>query len=90
MCIRDRGELAGGVMGIALGGVFFAESKFHRVTNASKVALIRLAEHLHAQGFQLLDAQIQNDHIARLGVYEISSEAFEQQLPTALAADAEF
>lgn len=86
---RD-GQLAGGVMGIALGGVFFAESKFHRVTNASKVALIRLAQHLDAQGFTVLDAQIQNDHIARLGVYELSEEEFEPLLGRGLAIDAEF
>lgn len=88
--VWQGGELAGGVMGIALGGVFFAESKFHRVTNASKVALVRLAEHLHAHGFTVLDAQILNDHTARLGAYEISSPAFMQLLPAALAVDAEF
>ncbi|MFC6617293.1 leucyl/phenylalanyl-tRNA--protein transferase [Deinococcus radiophilus] len=88
--VWQNGQLAGGVMGIALGGVFFAESKFHRVTDASKVALVRLAEHLHAQGFTVLDAQIQNDHIARLGVYEIRAEEFSALMPTALAIDAEF
>ncbi|MCY1702079.1 leucyl/phenylalanyl-tRNA--protein transferase [Deinococcus sp. SL84] len=88
--VWQGGELAGGVMGLALGGVFFAESKFHRVTDASKVALVRLAQHLHAQGFTALDAQIQNDHIARLGVYEISGAEFAAMLPAALAIDAEF
>lgn len=88
--VWQDGELAGGVMGIALGGVFFAESKFHRVTNASKVALVRLAEHLHGRGFTVLDAQIQNDHIARLGVYELSNEEWEPLLRRGLAVDAEF
>ncbi|GHG05707.1 leucyl/phenylalanyl-tRNA--protein transferase [Deinococcus piscis] len=88
--VWQGGELAGGVMGIALGGVFFAESKFHRVTDASKVALVRLAEHLHAQGFTVLDAQIQNDHIARLGVYETGHEDFAKLLPAALALDVSF
>lgn len=88
--VWQGGELAGGVMGIALGGVFFAESKFHRVTDASKVALVQLAGHLHAQGFTVLDAQIQNPHIARLGVYEVSSGAFAQLLPAALGTDTEF
>ncbi|WP_261663688.1 leucyl/phenylalanyl-tRNA--protein transferase [Deinococcus sp. Marseille-Q6407] len=88
--VWQDGELAGGVMGIALGGVFFAESKFHRVTDASKVALVQLAAHLHARGFTVLDAQIQNSHIARLGVYELSSEAFAPLLSRGLAVDAEF
>lgn len=83
---RD-GELAGGVLGIALGGIFFAESKFHRVTNGSKAALVYLAAHLHARGFTVLDAQIQNEHIKTLGVYEITDEAFAPLLEQALGLD---
>lgn len=83
---RD-GELAGGVLGIVLGGAFFAESKFHRATNASKAALILLAQHLHQRGFALLDAQIQNDHIATLGVYEVGEEEYQNMLGRALALD---
>ncbi|MFC3834746.1 MULTISPECIES: leucyl/phenylalanyl-tRNA--protein transferase [Deinococcus] len=83
---RD-GELAGGVLGIALGGAFIAESKFHRVTNGSKAALILLAAHLHTQGFTLLDAQIQNPHLAMLGVYEIASSEYRRQLQEALRLD---
>ena len=86
---RD-GELVGGVLGIALGGVFFAESKFHRVTNASKAALVHLAAHLHARGFTLLDAQIQNEHIARLGVREVRQAAFRRDLKAALGVNADF
>lgn len=81
------GELAGGVLGIVLGGVFFAESKFHRVTNASKAALVLLAAHLHARGFAMLDAQIQNDHIATLGVYEVGPQAYAEKLDVALELD---
>lgn len=83
---RD-GELAGGILGLALGGAFVAESKFHRVTNASKVALVRLAGHLHARGFTLLDAQIQNPHLARLGVYEVRTAEYERRLAHALGQD---
>ena len=82
--VWQGGELAGGVLGIVLGGVFFAESKFHRVTNASKAALIHLAAHLHARGFTLLDAQIQNSHIATLGVYEVNADAYAGRLRRAL------
>lgn len=83
---RD-GELAGGILGLALGGAFIAESKFHRVANASKVALVRLAAHLHARGFTLFDAQIQNPHLARLGVYEVSGEEYRRRLWDALGRD---
>lgn len=88
--VWQDGQLAGGVLGIALGGIFFAESKFHRVTNASKAALIYLTRHLQKQGFTVLDAQIQNSHIATLGVYEITSEEFEPLLQGALKLDVKF
>lgn len=84
------GQLAGGVLGLALGGAFIAESKFHRVTNASKVALVRLAGHLHGRGFSLFDAQIQNPHLATLGVYEVGGEEYTQRLSAALSQDALF
>lgn len=83
-------ELAGGVLGLSLGGAFLAESKFHRVTNASKVALIRLAEYLRARGFTLLDAQVQNPHLARLGVYEVGEREYARRLRSALALDVAF
>ncbi|BDP42273.1 leucyl/phenylalanyl-tRNA--protein transferase [Deinococcus aetherius] len=83
---RD-GELAGGVLGLALGGAFIAESKFHRLPNASKAALVHLAAHLHARGFSLLDAQIQNPHLARLGVYEVGGEEYRERLFQALVQD---
>ncbi|GAA0511740.1 leucyl/phenylalanyl-tRNA--protein transferase [Deinococcus depolymerans] len=81
------GELAGGVLGLALGGAFIAESKFHRVTNGSKAALIHLAAHLHARGFILLDAQIQNPHLETLGVREIGTERYGALLGAALPLD---
>lgn len=88
--VWQDGELAGGVLGIVLGGAFFAESKFHRVTNASKVALIKLAQHLHARGFLLLDAQAQNHHIQTLGVYEVGEEEYAGLLKRALRQDVTF
>lgn len=88
--VWQGGELAGGVLGMALGGIFFAESKFHRVTNASKAALVYLAAHLHRQGFSVLDAQIQNSHIQTLGVYEVSSADFKPLLEQALRLDVTF
>ncbi|MFC4425311.1 leucyl/phenylalanyl-tRNA--protein transferase [Deinococcus navajonensis] len=88
--VWQNGQLAGGVLGLALGGAFIAESKFHRVSNASKVALVQLAAHLHHRRFTLLDAQIQNPHLATLGVYEVSGETYVRQLHAALNQDAVF
>src|SRR5207237_6705730 len=53
----SRGELAGGLYGVVIGGAFFGESMFHRVTDASKIALVALVEHLRARKFALLDTQ---------------------------------
>ncbi|ACO45859.1 leucyl/phenylalanyl-tRNA--protein transferase [Deinococcus deserti] len=86
---RD-GVLAGGVLGLALGGAFIAESKFHRVSNASKVALVQLAAHLHARGFTLLDAQIQNPHLETLGVFEIDDADYARRLEVALKQNVAF
>ena len=78
------GELAGGVLGLVLGGAFIGESMFHSVTHASKVALVQLSRHLSAQGFTLLDAQIQNPHLKRFGTYEVGGAAYRRLLKEAL------
>lgn len=70
------GALVGGVYGVAVGGLFAAESMFHRVRDASKVALVELVEHLAAQGFSLLDVQLLTPHLASLGAVEISRFAY--------------
>lgn len=78
------GNLVGGVYGIALGGVFFAESMFHKETNASKVALAALIGTCREKGFVLFDAQIMNPHLASLGAYEIPDEQYRGLLRSAL------
>jgi leucyl/phenylalanyl-tRNA--protein transferase len=60
-------ELAGGVYGVAIGGLFSAESKFYRVRDASKVALVHMVEHLRVRGYTLLDIQQLTPHTARFG-----------------------
>jgi leucyl/phenylalanyl-tRNA--protein transferase len=67
----DR-KLAGGLYGVAIGGAFFGESMFHRVTDASKVALVALAAQLRARKFVLLDTQWVTPHLKQFGVTEIS------------------
>ncbi|MGH9164102.1 MAG: leucyl/phenylalanyl-tRNA--protein transferase [Acidimicrobiales bacterium] len=78
--------LAGGVYGVAIGGLFAGESMFHHVTDASKVALLALVEHLRdgASG-GLLDVQWQTPHLASLGVVEVSRAAYLRLLADALA-----
>jgi leucyl/phenylalanyl-tRNA--protein transferase len=78
------GQLAGGIYGISLGCAFFGESMFARVTNASKVAFATLAQRLADWQFTLIDCQITNPHLQRLGAYEISRAAFLRRLAEAL------
>jgi leucyl/phenylalanyl-tRNA--protein transferase len=83
-------SLVGGVYGVALGAAFFAESKFHRVTDASKVALHHLVEHLRASGYRLLEVQFLTPHLERLGAIEIDGEDYEKLLADALRAQGRF
>lgn len=83
----DRG-LAGGLYGVAIGGLFAGESMFHRRTDASKVALVGLVELLRADADarRLLDVQWRTDHLATLGVVEISRSTYLRRLVRALEA----
>lgn len=76
----SEGELVGGLYGISLGKVFFGESMFTRAADASKVALVRLAERLRARGCQVIDCQQATAHLASLGAREIPRKAFAQLL----------
>lgn len=78
------GELAGGLYGVAIGGAFFGESMFHRVRDASKVALVHLVHCLRENGYVLLDTQFTTAHLQRFGVIEIPRLAYESKLAAAL------
>jgi leucyl/phenylalanyl-tRNA--protein transferase len=82
------GKLAGGLYGVHLGGVFFGESMFSRVTDASKVALVHLVARLKAGGFKLLDAQFLTAHLASLGAIEIPRARYLAKLHTAISVPA--
>ncbi|MGH3090194.1 MAG: leucyl/phenylalanyl-tRNA--protein transferase [Rubrobacteraceae bacterium] len=84
------GELAGGLYGVALGGAFMGESMFSRKPDASKVCLVRLVERLKERGFVLLDCQIQNEHLARMGATEVPEEEFLPRLEHALSLQRNF
>ncbi|WP_448381340.1 leucyl/phenylalanyl-tRNA--protein transferase [Gloeomargarita sp.] len=79
-----QGALAGGILGIVVGAAFIGESMFHRVTDASKVALVTLVAHLRQRGFQLFDAQVMNPHLARFGAYTISDGEYRRLLAQAV------
>jgi leucyl/phenylalanyl-tRNA--protein transferase len=84
------GVLVGGLYGVTLGGAFMGESMFSRVRDASKVCLVYLVERLKERGFTLLDCQIQNDHLARLGAVEIPEREYLRRLDRALRLDRSF
>lgn len=80
------GDLAGGLYGIEVGGLFAGESMFHRSRDASKVALMALVAALQSGGGErLLDVQWRTDHLASLGVVEIPRRDYLRRLPAALA-----
>ncbi|MEI8014625.1 MAG: leucyl/phenylalanyl-tRNA--protein transferase [Nitrospira sp.] len=81
----QEGELVGGLYGVALGGVFFAESMFTRESDASKVGLVFLVRQLHAWGFCIIDCQQSSPHIKMLGAEEIHRREFLDHLTVALA-----
>ncbi|WP_432541112.1 leucyl/phenylalanyl-tRNA--protein transferase [Kineococcus sp. SYSU DK002] len=85
--VWQDGELVGGLYGVSLGGLFAAESKFHRVTDASKAAVVALADVLVADGVggRLVDVQWRTDHLATLGVEQVPRSAYQAMLRTALA-----
>ena len=82
--------LVGGLYGVRLGAAFFGESMFHRVRDASKVALVHLVARLRAGGFTLLDTQFVTDHLLQFGTIEIGAEHYRTLLDAAVARTAEF
>jgi leucyl/phenylalanyl-tRNA---protein transferase len=85
---RQAGELVGGLYGVAIGGVFFGESMFSFITDASKVALVHLVARLRLGGFRLLDTQFVTAHLAQFGAREIPRDEYKQRLAGGLEAAA--
>lgn len=71
------GELAGGLYGVNVGGVFFGESMFSRRTDASKIALVRLVALCRELGIELIDCQLASAHLASLGARQIARTEFQ-------------
>lgn len=78
--VFDGTRLVGGIYGVAIGQMFFGESMFSADSGGSKVALAALAAHLHSRGWPLLDAQVENPHLMRLGAQRLPRTEFLQQV----------
>lgn len=77
-------ELAGGILGIAIGGAFIGESMFYRIPDGSKVAMVKLVERLRNKNFIMFDAQMMNPHLERFGAYGISDVEYQDLLAKAV------
>ncbi|HYD15724.1 MAG TPA: leucyl/phenylalanyl-tRNA--protein transferase [Hyphomicrobium sp.] len=88
--VWDGARLVGGLYGVALGGVFFGESMFSYVRDASKIALVHLVGRLIGGGFTLLDTQFVTDHLRQFGTIEIDRDDFHRHLDEALKQTADF
>ena len=88
--VWHEGALVGGTYGVAIGGLFAAESMFYRVRDASKVALVRLCEHLQARGYGLWDIQQLTPHTASLGAKEIGRAEYLKRVAAAVAMPTTF
>jgi leucyl/phenylalanyl-tRNA--protein transferase len=75
-------QLVGGLYGVRLGNVFFGESMFSKVSNASKYAFISFVQHLKQDDVQLIDCQVYTEHLESLGAHMIPREDFIQRLTT--------
>ena len=83
-------NLVGGLYGVSVNGAFFGESMFHRVADASKVALVELVNRLNDRGFGLLDTQYISNHLRIFGAVEMSRPKYLRLLKQALALDCKF
>ena len=82
--------MVGGLYGVSLGGAFFGESMFSRMTDASKISLAHLVARLRQGGFSLLDTQFVTTHLSQFGAIEIPRMEYRARLARAIALPAYF
>ena len=87
--VYDGEALVGGLYGVSLGRAFFGESMFHRMRDASKIALVHLVARLRLGGFELLDTQFTTEHLATFGATEVPQERYGKLLASATRQDAD-
>lgn len=83
-------RLAGGILGIAIGGLFIGESMFFNIPEGSKVAMVKLVEHLRDRGFIAFDAQLQNPHLERFGSHTIQTSEYRLLVSKAIQLNCSF
>ena len=83
-------QLAGAILGIVIRGAFIGESMFFRIPEGSKVAMVKLVQHLRAQEFVLFDVQMMNPHLERFGAYVVQNREYERLLKGAIARQCQF
>ncbi len=83
-------QLAGGILGIALGGAFIGESMFFAIPDGSKVAMVLLVKHLRQRSYELFDAQMTNPHLERFGAYIVSGQQYQTLLRQAIQKPCQF
>ena len=83
-------ELVGGLYGVKIGRVFFGESMFSFVSNASKVTLVHLIERLKVGGYKILDTQFINEHLKQFGAIEVSNNEFKKIIKKNINEEADF
>jgi leucyl/phenylalanyl-tRNA---protein transferase len=83
-------QLAGGILGIALGGIFIGESMFYQIPDGSKVAMVKLVEHLRSRNYLLFDVQLMNPHLERFGAFPITEPEYQTLLEQALERSCTF
>lgn len=86
----QAGQLVGGLYGVSIRGLFAGESMFSRATDASKVALVQLVEHLRRRGLVLLDTQFTTEHLKKFGAVEIPRTEYLRRLEAALRTPVQF
>ncbi len=88
--VHKEGKLVGGLYGVAYGKVFFGESKFSLVSDASKIAFKALSDVLGSRGYHFIDCQMKTDHMLRLGAQEVERNVFLDALALAIAKPSDF
>ena len=81
--VWQNDELVGGLYGVDLGHIFCGESMFSKVPNASKIAFVTLINFLKENNYKLLGCQVHNDHLEKLGAFEVSRDVFMRVLNSA-------
>lgn len=86
----QENELAGGILGLSINGMFIGESMFFAIPDGSKVAMVKLVEHLRSRGFVMFDAQLMNPHLERFGAHNISARDYQKRLSQAVRKSCSF